>query len=85
MKRIKRILAAAGVVLLVLMYLITLFCALFDTGNSMMMFKASVMCTILVPILLWGYTVIYRLAKGRHEQELEEALHRLDEEKKNQV
>ena len=81
MKQIKRILAVTGIVLLVLMYLITLFCAIFDTGDSMIMFKASVMCTILVPILLWGYTVIYRLAKGRHEQELEAALHKMDEEK----
>ena len=52
MKRIKRILAITGVVLLVLLYLITLLCALFDASSSMFLFRASVTCTVLVPILL---------------------------------
>ncbi|KAI4447005.1 hypothetical protein C823_001524 [Eubacterium plexicaudatum ASF492] len=81
MKQIKRILAILGIVLLVAMYLITLLCAVFDTGNGMMMFKASVTCTVLVPILLWGYTVIYRLAKGKHQKELQETLSRMESEK----
>lgn len=81
MKQVKRVLALIGVVLLAIMYLATLVCALFDTSSSMVMFKASVICTILVPILIWGYTVIYRIAKGKNEQELEEALHSLDKEK----
>lgn len=82
MKRIKRILAMAGAVLLILMYLGTLACALLDTSSTLVMFRASVLCTILVPVLIWGYTVIYRLAKGRDEQELEETIHRLESEKK---
>ncbi len=81
MKQIKRILAILGIVLLVAMYLITLLCAVFDTGNGMIMFKASVTCTVLVPILLWGYTVIYRLAKGKHQKELQETLSRMESEK----
>jgi len=56
MKQIRRILAILGIVLLVSMYLITLFCAVFDTGNDMAMFKASVTCTILVPILIPLFT-----------------------------
>ena len=43
--------------------------------------RASVTCTVLVPILLWGYTVIYRLAKKKNEKELEETLRHLDQEK----
>ena len=81
MKRIKRILAITGVVLLVLLYLITLLCARFDASSSMFLFRASVTCTVLVPILLWGYTVIYRLAKKKNEKELEETLRHLDQEK----
>ncbi len=84
MKQIGRILAILGIVLLVSMYLITLFCAVFDTGNDMAMFKASVTCTILVPILIWGYTVIYRLAKGRQEKELQETLRQMEKEKNQQ-
>lgn len=67
MKKIKQILAMAGVILLVTMYLSTLVCALFDTGDTMFLFRASVLCTVLVPVLLWGYTVIYRLSKGNQE------------------
>ncbi len=84
MKQIRRILAILGIVLLVSMYLITLFRAVFDTGNDMAMFKASVTCTILVPILIWGYTVIYRLAKGRQEKELQETLRQMEKEKNQQ-
>lgn len=80
MKQVKRILAIIGTVLLAAMYLATLFFAVFDTGNSMAMFKASVTCTVLVPILIWGYTVIYRLAKGKDEKELQETLRRMEEE-----
>lgn len=87
MKQLKRILAIIGIVLLVAMYFITLLCAIFDTRNEMFMFKASVTCTILVPILLWGYTVIYRLAKGKNEKELQETLRKMEDEnhKKNNL
>lgn len=82
MKQIRRILALSGVVLLIILYLLTLYCAIFDTSHGMVMFKASVTCTILLPILLWGYTVIYRLAKGKDEKELQETLQRMEDEKK---
>ena len=83
MKRIKRLLATIGNVLLASMYLVTLLCAVFDVSSSMFLFRACVTCTILIPILLWGYMVIYRLAKGKNEKELEETLRRLDREKKS--
>ena len=81
MKRIKRILAVIGIALLVLMYLVTLLSAIFDMGSSMALFRASVICTILVPILLWGYMVIYRIAKGKDEKELQDTLQRMEDEK----
>lgn len=52
MKQIQRILALAGAVLLAVLYLATLCCALFDSSSGMVMFRASVTCTILVPLLL---------------------------------
>lgn len=81
MKQIRRIIAIIGAALLAILYLITLMCAIFDTSSGMFLFKASVMCTVLVPILIWGYTVIYRLAKGKDEQELQETLQKLEAEK----
>ena len=71
MKRIRQILAIAGVALLVFMYLATLFCAIFDKSSGLVFFKASIVCTVLVPVLLWGYTLIYRLAKGDSEEKIE--------------
>lgn len=81
MRRIKRILAVMGIVLLVLMYLVTLLSAVFDRGSSMALFRASVICTVLVPILLWGYLVIYRIAKGKDDKELKDTLQRMEDEK----
>lgn len=83
MKQIKRILAMTGIVLLVMMYLVTLLSAVFDIGSSMALFRASVICTILVPILLWGYLVIYRIAKGKNEKELQATLQRMEDEKED--
>ncbi len=82
MKQTKRILAVLGIILLVMMYLATLLLALFDLSSGMVMFKASVMCTVLVPLLIWGYTVIYRLAKGKEKTELEETLNQLQDKDK---
>lgn len=82
MKRIKRILAMIGIVLLVMMYLLTLLSAIFDTGSSMALFRVSVIGTVLVPILLWGYLVIYRIAKGKDDLELQDTLQRMEDEKK---
>lgn len=64
MKRSKRILALAGVVLLVLMYVSTLIFAFIDHTKSMGFLKASIACTILVPVLLYAYTMFYRLSRG---------------------
>lgn len=63
MKTIKRILAILGIVLLAGMYVLTLVLALTDDPNTMNAFRASVYCTVLVPVLIWAYTFIYRLLK----------------------
>lgn len=64
MKTIKRILAILGIVLLAGMYVLTLVLALTDDPNTMNAFRASVYCTVLVPVLIWAYTFIYRLLKN---------------------
>lgn len=62
MNKLKRILALLGVVLLTALYLSTLFFALFDSPKTMGMFKASIAATILLPVLLYAYTLFYRLS-----------------------
>ncbi len=63
MKKTKRILAIIGVILLVALYGSTLLFAFIDTIKSLGLFKASVALTILIPVLLYAYSLIYKLAK----------------------
>lgn len=67
MKKIKRILAFTAAVLLVAMYLATLITALIDSPVSSRLFKASIAATILIPVLLYAYILIARLAAGRKD------------------
>jgi dolichyl-phosphate-mannose--protein O-mannosyl transferase len=67
MKKIKQILALLGVLLLVSLYLITLLCAIFDNSNTMQLFQASILATIIIPVLLWAYSFIYRLLKNHDD------------------
>lgn len=65
MKKAKRILALAGAVLLVCMYVCTLVFALIGSPVSTGLFRASVAATILIPVLLYGYILTARYLKGR--------------------
>lgn len=67
MKKIKRILAIAGVVILVGLYVSTLVFALIGSELSTNLLKASVACTILLPIILYGYMLLYKLSKKNEE------------------
>lgn len=67
MKRLQRILALAGVILLLGMYGSTLFFALSDSPGAEGWFKASIACTILVPVFLYANTLIYRYLKNRDQ------------------
>ena len=66
MKKVKQILAIIGIVLLVSLYVITLVLALTDDPNTMNVFRASLYCTFLVPVLIWAYTFIYKLLKNNY-------------------
>lgn len=63
MKKIKQVLAIIGVILLVALYLTTLVFAITDNSGTMDLFFASIVATILIPVLLWAYTFIYHLIK----------------------
>ena len=67
MKKVKQILAILGIVLLVSLYLVTLICAITDNSGTMQVFYASVVATIIIPVLLWAYSFIYRLIKKSNE------------------
>lgn len=69
MKKTKRILALAGAVLLVCMYICTLVFALIDSPAATGFFRASVAATILIPVLLYAYILVARLLKGSGSEE----------------
>ena len=62
----KQIVAIIGIVLLVLMYLVTLIVAIFDTSASGSLFKMCLFATIAIPFLLWIYIWLYGRLTNRH-------------------
>lgn len=66
MKKIKRLLAVIGILLLASMYVLTLVLAILDDPNTMNAFRASIYCTVLIPVLIWAYTFVYKLLKNNY-------------------
>lgn len=62
MRKVKRILALIGAVLLVAMYASTLIFALTDRSGTMNLLMASIACTIILPVLLYAYTLVYKIS-----------------------
>lgn len=61
--KLKRILALAGALLLLAMYACTLIFAFIDSPAFHDFLKASVVCTVIIPILLYGYALVYRITR----------------------
>lgn len=70
MKKLKRILAMAGAILLFLMYLSTLVFALIDHSAAPGLLRASIGCTILIPVLLYAFILVSRAV--HHDQDNDE-------------
>lgn len=66
MKKTKQILAIIGVVLLVALYVSTLVFALIGSDFATNCLKASIYATVVVPVLIWAYTMVYRLLKNHY-------------------
>lgn len=66
MKKVKQVLALVGVILLVSLYIITVICAVTDNSGTMRMFTASIVATVVIPVLIWVYTFIYKLLKDHY-------------------
>lgn len=66
MKNTKQILAIIGVVLLVALYVSTLVFALIGSDLATNCLKVSIYATVVVPVLIWAYTMVYRLLKNHY-------------------
>ena len=60
MKKMKRIFALAGVILLIGLVILTLYFAV--TGSRY--FMASLLCMLMVPLMMYVYMFVYRMVKG---------------------
>lgn len=63
-KKIRRIMAVIGVIFLVGLYVLTLISALIGTPAAADMFKACIYSSVVIPGLIYGYTLIYKAWSG---------------------
>ena len=68
MEKSKRIVAIIAIIILVASYITTLVAALIDSPFAAKLFQASLFCSCVVPIVIYGYILIIRLAKNINEQ-----------------
>lgn len=66
MKKVKQILALAGVILLIALYAATVILAVIGNENTLHLLKAAIYATVVVPVLLWAYSFIYKLLKNHY-------------------
>ena len=65
MKKLKQITALIGVIALVGLYISTLVLALIGSAEAINLLKVAVYVTIVLPVLLWAYSFIYRMLKRK--------------------
>ena len=69
MKKVRRILALIGAILLVGMYLATMLLAIFGNADSKGWLMASIVMTVLIPVLLYAMQLIARVFSGKNQKE----------------
>lgn len=62
----KQVVAIAGIILLVSMYLITLVVAIVDRSASGRLFQACLAATFAIPLLIWVYIWMYGKLSRKH-------------------
>ncbi len=67
-KKVRQILAILGVIVLVGLYAATLVCALSKSDNYMNLLMASVYSTVIIPVLIWAYSFVYKLLKNYYSE-----------------
>ena len=70
MKKFKRIGAIVVIVLLLSMYIICLIAALSGSEQAQTLFRTALGMTVAVPIVLYAFLMMLRLAEGKKEEPL---------------
>lgn len=69
MNKVKRILALIGAILLVCMYAATLLLAVFGNENTQGWLMASLVMTVIIPVLLYAMRLFARIFSGKSSKE----------------
>ena len=69
MKKTKRILALIGAILLLLMYVAAFIVTILDHTSDMRYWKTAMVATVIIPVLIWVYSFVYKLIKGSDDDE----------------
>ena len=69
MKKTKRILALIGAILLLLMYVAAYIVKILYHTSDMRYWKAAMVATVIIPVLIWAYSFVYKLIKGSDDDE----------------
>ena len=72
MKKLKQITALIGVIALAGLYVSTLVLALIGSAEAINLLKVAVYATIVLPVLLWAYSFIYRMMKGKQNDSMDD-------------
>ncbi|MCR4956447.1 MAG: hypothetical protein K6A30_07160 [Lachnospiraceae bacterium] len=67
--KVKRIIALLGVIFLVGLYILTLVAALTTNPNKEGYFLASIYATVVIPVLFWAYSLIYKLIHKKDQKD----------------
>lgn len=68
-KKAKKVLAIAGIVLILAINILLVAAAFGATEDNTNVFNAAIVTVILVPVLLWIYLYIYKLINKKDEDE----------------
>ena len=61
--KVKRIMAVIGIIILVGLYITTLILAIFGNEHTNSWFMACIAATVIIPIMIWVYSWLYKLLK----------------------
>lgn len=69
MNKIKRILALLLALFLAGLYITTLVISFLDAPQKEAMLQACIFSTVVIPIFLWTYALVYRLLKDKNQKD----------------
>lgn len=85
MKKVKRIMALVLAIFLFCLYGLTLIVSIVGGSDQDNMLKACIYSSIVIPILLWTYNLIYRVLKRDSPLNLEEDMTKSDSKEEDKM